>query len=94
MRNDDTALTRQELDRLLARALKLEPTEKMGIYHGLIEILKTASDPREAANTILCEIDHLFQAKATAAHEKVENKVEAGLTVGGRISPIFRRVGR
>ena len=88
--NEET-LTLTELNKILAQVLKLDQMEKMGVYHGLVQILKNADNPREAANTILTEIEQLFRIKAGQTEEKIEQKLDAPAT--GRISPIFRRIG-
>lgn len=86
---DDT-LSRDELDRILAKVFKLDTSEKLAIHRALIEIFNAPSDIQTKVSQILVGIDDAFAMKADQVLESIDNKSEAQIT--GKISPIFRRV--
>lgn len=77
--------------------LNLNLLDKNNLYHGILEIISTTSDPKDAARSILEGVVALIQAKSSLVTEMIVESHEDSGSISNtgviKNSPIFRRVG-
>lgn len=85
-------INKSKVIKLVAQALQFDPQRKNAVFFGLVDIIKKAASPDQAAAIILDEFDDLLKTAAVDIIEAVDTDALVPY-VPGKKGPIFHRVG-